>query len=250
MDYIPRRFEGATIVITGAGSGIGRATTARLLAEGAKVIAADISSARLAEIAGDYGSRLVTVEADVASGEGIDRIANAASQGVHGLVNNAGIMDGFLPPSEVTDEVWRRVFAINLDAPMRLTRALLGSMTSLRRGSIVNVASEASFRGSCAGVAYTASKHGLIGFTRSVAVMHKAQGIRCNAVAPGPVATNVDGTFHSATAQEVIGPLLHATLPPVATSEQLAATITYVLSDDASNINGAIIACDGGWSAI
>lgn len=250
MDYIPRRFEGATIVITGAGSGIGRATTARLLAEGAKVIAADISSARLAEIAGDYGSRLVTVEADVASGEGIDRIANAASQGVHGLVNNAGIMDGFLPPSEVTDEVWRRVFAINLDAPMRLTRALLGSMISLRRGSIVNVASEASFRGSCAGVAYTASKHGLIGFTRSVAVMHKAQGIRCNAVAPGPVATNVDGTFHSATAQEVIGPLLHANLPQVATSEQLAATITYVLSEDASNINGAIIACDGGWSAI
>lgn len=245
-----QRFAGLTAVVTGAGSGIGRATVQRLLAEGATVVAVDISSSRLAELQREYGAGVTVVEADVADPVEVTNVVQAAGSRIDCLVNNAGIMDGFLPPAEVTDEVWRNVLAVNLDGPMRLTRALLPGMIAAGRGSIVNVASEASFRGSCAGAAYTASKHALIGLTRSVAVMHKGQGIRCNAVAPGGVATNVDGSFQSTLAQTVVGPILHATLPPIATSDQVAATIAYILSEEASNINGAVIACDGGWSAI
>ena len=88
------------------------------------------------------------------------------------------------------------------------------------------------------------------GLTKSTAFFYKNQGIRANAVVPGGVITNIEATFRSEHAAAVLGAVMQATLPPPATAEQVAATITYLLSDDASNVNGAIIACDGGWSAI
>lgn len=113
----------------------------------------------------------------------------------------------------------------------------------------MNVSSEASLRGSAAGVAYTASKHAVNGLTKSTAFFYKSQGIRANAVVPGGVITNIVGAFRSEYAA-VVGPVLQATLPSVATAEQVASAITFLLSDDAANINGAILPCDGGWSAI
>jgi NAD(P)-dependent dehydrogenase (short-subunit alcohol dehydrogenase family) len=114
----------------------------------------------------------------------------------------------------------------------------------------VNVSSEASLRGSAAGVAYTASKHAVNGLTKSTAFFYKSQGIRANAVVPGGVITNIEGAFRSEQAAAIVGPVLQATLPSVATPEQVAAVITFLLSGDAANINGAILPCDGGWSAI
>jgi NAD(P)-dependent dehydrogenase (short-subunit alcohol dehydrogenase family) len=114
----------------------------------------------------------------------------------------------------------------------------------------VNVSSEASLRGSAAGVAYTASKHAVNGLTKSTAFFHKGQGVRANGVVPGGVLTNIEGAFRSEQAAAVVGPVLQATLPSVATAEQVAAAITFLLSDDAASINGAILPCDGGWSAI
>lgn len=159
-------------------------------------------------------------------------------------------MDAFLPPAEVDDATWQRVFDVNLTAVMRLTRAVLPLMIEAGAGAIVNVSSEASLRASAAGVAYTASKHAVNGYTKSVAVFYRGNGVRCNAVAPGPVVTNIEAPFKSAHAGEILGPIMRATIPVPASSDQLAATITYLLSDDASNVNGAIIPCDGGWSAL
>ncbi|MEI7655708.1 MAG: SDR family NAD(P)-dependent oxidoreductase [Actinomycetes bacterium] len=248
--FIPSRFAGVGVIVTGAGSGIGKATAVRLLDEGATVVAVDISSERLAQLPQTYGRQLVPVTADVATEFGIDLVMAAAGGKIDALVNNAGIMDGFLAPSEVDDATWDRVFAVNVKAPMRLTRAVLPMMIAAGAGSIVNVASEGGLRGSCAGVAYTSSKHALIGYTRSTAVFHRGQGIRCNAVAPGGVRTNVDGAFRSDLARQVLGPLLAATVPKLADPEQIAATILFLLSDDASYINGAVVACDSGWSAV
>lgn len=250
LTFVPGRFDGLTVIVTGAGSGIGRATAVRLMAEGATVIAGDISGERLAGLAVDGAGRLVTVTCDVTLSEDLERLVGAAGGRVDGLVNNAGIMDGFLTPSEVDDATWERVLAVNLTSAMRLTRAVLPIMIGAGGGSIVNVSSEASIRGGCAGVAYTASKHALNGLTRSVAVHHRAQGVRCNAVAPGGVATNVDGSFRSSLAGTTVGPFLQATLPPMADPGQLAASIVYLLSDDAANVNGAVLMCDGGWSAL
>jgi NAD(P)-dependent dehydrogenase (short-subunit alcohol dehydrogenase family) len=108
------------------------------------------------------------------------------------------------------------------------------------------VSSEASLRAAAAGVAYTPSKHAVNGITKSTAVFSKGNGIRANAVAPGPVATNIEAPFRSGHAASVLGPIMQTTIPPVASAEQLAATITWLLSDDASNVNGAIVPCDDG----
>lgn len=237
--------------MTGAGSGIGRATTLRLAREGARVVAADISEARLKELVTENPSAdLIPVVADIATKDGVREIVTAAGGRVDALANVAGIMDDFLPPAEMDDKTWDRVFAVNATAPMRLTRAVLPLMLAAGQGAIVNVSSEASLRASCSGVAYAASKQAVNALTTSTAFFYRGQGIRANAVVLGPVATNIEASFRSQHAAAVLGPLMRVMVPTPATAEQLAATITYLLSDDASNVNGVLLPCDGGWSAI
>jgi NAD(P)-dependent dehydrogenase (short-subunit alcohol dehydrogenase family) len=248
---IPGRFAGRTAIVTGAGSGIGRATAVRLGREGARVVAADLAADRLEQLAGEFPDLdLVPVVGDISTEEGVQAVVAAAAGRVDALANVAGIMDAFLPPAEVDDATWERVFAVNVTAAMRLTRAVLPLMLEAGGGAIVNVSSEASLRASASGVAYTASKHAVNGLTKSTAVFYKGNGIRANAVAPGPVATNIEAPFRSQHAAGVLGPIMQTTIPPVATAEQLAATITWLLSDDASNVNGVILPSDGGWSAL
>lgn len=246
------RFEARTAVVTGAGSGIGRAVAIRMAAEGARVIATDIRADRVdevvAEIAALGRAEPVGVLADIGDADDIAPIVEAASGSVDVLANVAGIMDGFIPVGEVDDATWERVMAVNLTGPMRLTRALLPTMTAAGRGSIVNVASEASLRASASGAAYTTSKHGLIGLTRSTAVMYGPAGIRCNAVCPGATVTNIEATPRSEFAMGIIGKYF-ATIPPPATAEEVAAAVCWLASPDSANVNGAVLASDGGWSA-
>ncbi len=131
------------------------------------------------------GHQVETVVGDVSASDTIDAILSAAGDRVDGLANVAGIMDGFLPPSEIDDATWDRVFSVNVTGPMRLTRAVLPGMIAAEHGAIVNVASEAALRGSTAGAAYTASKHAIAGFTKSVAFYH---GPRASERTPSPPA--------------------------------------------------------------
>ena len=180
----------------------------------------------------------------------VNAILTAAGGHVDGLANVAGIMDNFAPIHEVDDETWDRVLRVNITALMRLTRAVVPLMIAAGKGAVVNVASEAGLRGSAAGAAYTASKHAVVGLTKNSAVLYGPKGLRFNAVAPGPTITNIVANWGSQLAAERLGPLLQATASAPATAAQLAASITFLLSGDATNINGAILASDGGWSAL
>ncbi len=254
-DVTPGRFTGETVIVTGAASGIGRAVASRVAREGGRVIAADISKAKLDEVVAALagalptGAEIVPVAGDISVEEDVEQIVATAGGRVDALANVAGIMDDMSAIHEVDDAMWERVLRVNLTGTMRMTRAVVPVMLEAGHGRIVNVASEAGLRGSAAGVAYTASKHAIVGLTKSTAVMYGKSRIRTNAVAPGGVATGIHVPGQAALGAPVLG-TYSSNIPSLAMAEELAASITFLLSKDSVNINGAIVASDGGWSAV
>ncbi|WP_454129110.1 SDR family NAD(P)-dependent oxidoreductase [Microbacterium aurum] len=245
----PGRFTGKTVIVTGAASGIGRATASRVAREGGRVVAVDVSADRLAEFASSLtDAEVITVAGDITQQESIDAIVAAAGERIDALANVAGINDDFSPLHETTDAMWDRVMGVNVTGAFKLTRAVLPAMMAAGAGSVVNIASEAGLRGSASGNAYTTSKHAVIGLTRSAAFMYGPHGIRVNAVAPGGVATGIPFPPHVSEAGKARLQPFQASIPTLATAEQLAASITFLLSDDGVNLNGVVLPSDGGWS--
>lgn len=243
------RFTGKTVIVTGAGSGIGRATASRVAREGGRVVAVDVSQERLDEFVAEHpGADIVPLVADITDDAGVARIVEAAGATIDALANVAGIMDDMTPVGEISDAVWERVFRVNVTGTMKLMRAVIPTMLAQGGGSIVNTASEAALRGSAAGAAYTASKHAVVGLTKSSAFMYGPSGIRTNAVAPGPTITNIEATFASPLGAERVRTGM-AVMPDAVEADALAASITFLLSDDGVNVNGVTLASDGGWSA-
>lgn len=245
----PDRFSAKTVVVTGAASGIGRATAERIAREGGRVIAVDIAADRLDSLRDDLAPlEVIPVAADITKQDGIDSILAAAGDRIDGLANVAGINDDFSPLHETSDAMWDRVIGINLTGTFKLTRAVLPLMLDAHTGSIVNVASEAALRGNSSGNAYTVSKHGVVGLTRSAAFQYGPAGIRVNSVAPGGVATGIPFPPNVSQSGSARLAPFQQQIPTVASADQLAASITFLLSDDSVNINGVVLPSDGGWS--
>lgn len=248
------RHQGSVAVVTGAGSGIGLATALRLAKEGALVVGCDVNPAVLESALGQIraaGKDATMVPADVTRQGDVDNLIDSALAR-HGrvdiLANVAGIMDGFLPAHEIDDGTWNRVMAVNLTGPMMLCRRVLPGMMERRHGAIVNVASVGGLGGGSAGIAYTASKHALIGLTRSIAWVYRGDGIRCNAVCPGGVVTNIDATPRSSWGLERLAQY-HGLAVRTAQPDEIATLLSWLASDEASDLNGAVITADAGWSA-
>ncbi|MER7202614.1 short-chain dehydrogenase [Streptomyces sp. CB01635] len=242
------RFSGQTVVVTGAASGIGKAVASRIVREGGRVIAVDVSADGLTALTADLGEAVAPVTADITSPTSADAVLAAVGGRVDALANVAGVMDDDAAVHEVDDTIWDRVMRINVEGPMRLMRAVVPGMLAAGGGRIVNIVSEAALRGSAAGAAYTTSKHALVGLTKSSAYQYAGTGVQVNAVAPGAVATGIHvpaaAPYGSSRTAK-----MRVAIPGLAVAEELAASITFLLSKDAVNINGAILPSDGGWSA-
>lgn len=250
------RLENKVSVVTGAASGMGKSIAILYAKEGAKVVVSDINieaaNATVEEIKAN-GGEAIAVMANVAKEEDIQHLIDTAVNTygtVDILVNNAGIMDNFEPAGEIEDEKWERIFAINTTSVMRATRKVLPIFLEKQAGVIINVASAGGLQGARAGAAYTASKHAVVGFTKNTGFMYAQNGIRCNAIAPGGVETNISAsmTGRSDFGMGRIMPGL-AINPRTGKPEEIATIALFLASDDASFVNGTVVTGDAGWTA-
>lgn len=250
-------FSGRVVMITGAGSGMGRVMAHDFAKAGANVLVNDIIAERahatVAEITEAGGTAVAAVAdiSDEAAVEAFVRDTITRWGKIDVLCNNAGIMDKINLPAETSTETWNRVMAVNVTGYFFVTRSVLPHMLERKVGSIINTASIAGIRGGAAGLAYVASKHAVVGLTRNIAFMHGADGIRCNAICPGAIATNImNGQGLEAFDQAGLAKTMPVmALARISGPQVIADTAFFLASDAAQFINGAIIPVDGGWAA-
>ena len=252
-------------IVTGGGSGIGGAIASALAELGVPVAVVDLfpegAKATVQAITAS-GGRAIAVPADVSRWTDVDAAVAAAVREIGPLgimVNAAGILDGYAPADELTPTVWERVVAINLTGTFFGARRALTEMLPRGRGRIINIASVAGITGSGGGPAYTASKHGVVGLTRQLAVAYAERGITVNAICPGAILTGL-----RTNSTRILG----ADAPPMrgiggdeaairaitpagrrGTLPEVAAAACYLASEEAAYVTGHTLVIDGGWTA-
>ncbi|WP_117170082.1 SDR family oxidoreductase [Paraliobacillus sediminis] len=243
-------------VVTGAASGMGKAIAELYAKEGSKVIVADLNiegAEATVEAITQNGGNAKAVKVNVANLADVENMIDTAVK-EYGtldiLVNNAGIMDGMEAVGDVEDERWDLIFDINTKAVMRAMRKAIPIFEEKGKGIIVNTASTGGLNGAHAGAAYVASKHAVVGLTKNTGFMYANKGIRCNAIAPGGVATGITSSvkgFNEFGASRT--QLAQAAMPRVGEPEEIAKVALFLASEDSSFVNGTVVTADAGWTA-
>jgi NAD(P)-dependent dehydrogenase (short-subunit alcohol dehydrogenase family) len=239
-------------VITGAGSGIGLATAMRLAAEGVRIVAVDVDETAGKSAADEVGG--LFVRADVSVEEDVRRMY-ATARDAYGSVdiafNNAGISPSDDDSILTTGlDAWRRVQEVNLTSVYLCCKHALGYMRRQGRGSIINTASFVAVMGSATSqISYTASKGGVLALSRELGVQFAREGIRVNALCPGPVNTPLLRELFAKDPERAARRLVHVPMGRFAEAEEIAAAVTFLASDDASFITASCFLVDGGISA-
>ena len=245
------RLEGRVAIVTGAGSGIGLATSRRFAAEGAHVVAVDQNPESGGAVAREVGG--VFVDADVTSPSDVARIVETALDVFGGIdisFHNAGIS----PPDDdsILDtglETWRRVQEVNLTSVFLCCQAVIPHMQRAGRGSIINTASFVATMGAATSqISYTASKGGVLAMTRELGVQFARDGIRVNALSPGPVNTPLLQELFAKDPERAARRMVHIPLGRFAEPEEIAGAVAFLASDDSSFITASNFLVDGGIS--
>ncbi|HHY27124.1 MAG TPA: SDR family oxidoreductase [Desulfitobacterium dehalogenans] len=250
------KLENKVAIVTGAASGMGKSIALLYAKEGVKVVVSDLNldgANKVVEEITSAGGTAFAIKTNVAVEEDIQTLVDTtvSTYGtVDILVNNAGIMDNFEPAADIEDKNWERLFAVNTTSVMRATRKVIPIFLEKTSGVIVNIASAGGLNGARAGATYTASKHAVIGFTKNTGFMYAQQGIRCNAIAPGAVETNISTTITDphqfGSSRAYVG---MATNPRMGKPDEIAQVALFLATEESSFVNGAVIVADGGWSA-
>jgi NAD(P)-dependent dehydrogenase (short-subunit alcohol dehydrogenase family) len=249
---LTQRLRDRVAVVTGGASGIGLASARRLAAEGARVVVADLDPATGRAAAEEVGGTFVAV--DVADREQVDALFDSVASS-HGSVDIAFNNAGISPPEddliESTDlDAWDRVQLVNLTSVYLCCRAALRHMAPQQRGSIINTASFVAVMGSATSqISYTASKGGVLAMSRELGVQYARQGIRVNALCPGPVNTPLLRELFAKDPERAARRLVHVPVGRFAEPEELAAAVAFLASDDASFITASSFLVDGGIHA-
>jgi NAD(P)-dependent dehydrogenase (short-subunit alcohol dehydrogenase family) len=243
MDY---GLEGRVVVVTGAASGIGRATAELLAGMGASVVACDIDAARGEDVAAAIGARFARV--DVAEEGAVAAVVRSLDR-LDGAANCAGIGGGHASTHEYPVADWDRIVSVNLRGTWLAMCAELDAMLAGDGGAIVNVASTLALRGSPFGSPYSASKHGVLGLTRTAAIEYAPRGVRVNAVCPGAIDTPMmDATFAQFPGfREAL--TSYVPMGRMGAAAEVAAAIAWLLSPAASFVTGEALTIEGGLLA-
>lgn len=248
------RLEGKVAAITGAASGIGRATALRFGAEGAAVVVGDVSAEGAAAVAAEIvarGGRASAKKVDVAVSAEVDALVEEAVLRfgrIDILMNNAAAPHG-APVSATTDADWRRVMSVTLDGVFYGVRAALQRMTPQGTGSILNISSGAGLGGEVMLGAYGAAKAAVINLTKTAAVENAAFGVRVNCICPGPIATPPLAAWLGAIPGGVEAFSRQIPAKRIGEPDEIAAVATFLASDEASYVTGAVVVADGGVNA-
>jgi NAD(P)-dependent dehydrogenase (short-subunit alcohol dehydrogenase family) len=243
------RLGGLVAVITGAGSGIGRATARRFGSEGARVIAVDIDAASAAAAADEVGG--AGIACDVSDAAAVEALFADVAE-TYGRVDIAFNNAGISPPSDdsILDtglEAWEHVQRVNLTSVYLCCKYAIPYMQRQNKGSIINTASFVALMGSATSqISYTASKGGVLAMTRELGVQFAREGIRVNALCPGPVATPLLMELFAKDPERAARRLVHVPMGRFAEPEEIAAAVAFLASDDASFITAATFVVDGG----
>jgi NAD(P)-dependent dehydrogenase (short-subunit alcohol dehydrogenase family) len=244
-----RRLPGRTAVVTGAGSGIGLATVRRLASEGANVVCADIDQAAGKAAADEVGG--LFQQTDVTDADQVEALFKAAYD-TYGSVDIAFNNAGISPPDDDSIlttgiDAWRRVQEVNLTSVYLCCKAALPYMRSAGRGSIINTASFVAVMGAATSqISYTASKGGVLAMSRELGVQFAREGIRVNALCPGPVNTPLLRELFAKDPERAARRLVHIPLGRFAEATEIAAAVAFLASDDSSFITGSEFLVDGG----